>query len=114
VVQGDCHQLTGKDIDNLCHRVDRRIQGDPPMATMNISLPDAMKSWVEAQAVDGAYSNSSDFVRDLIRRDQQRQSQIAAMQAKVDEARASGVSPLSMDDIRRHSRDHHPRRANAL
>jgi antitoxin ParD1/3/4 len=71
------------------------------MATMNISLPDAMKNWVEAQTENGTYSNSSDFVRDLIRRDQQRRSQIAAMQSSVDEARASGVSALTMDDIRR-------------
>ena len=83
------------------------------MATMNISLPDAMKSWVESQAVGGAYSNSSDFVRDLIRRDQQRRSQIAAMQEKVDEARASGVSPLSMDDIRQLSSSR-PRRAHGV
>lgn len=47
------------------------------MATMNISLPDAMKAWVEAQAEGGRYSNSSDHVRDLIRRDQERQDKIA-------------------------------------
>jgi antitoxin ParD1/3/4 len=70
------------------------------MATMNISLPDAMKDWVEAQSDTGSYSNTSDFVRDLIRRDQHRRSQIAALQASVDEARASGVSAMTMDDIR--------------
>lgn len=42
------------------------------MATMNVSLPDQMKTWVEAQAKDGRYSNASDYVRDLIRRDQDR------------------------------------------
>ena len=40
------------------------------MGTMNISLPDPMKSWVEDQAKSGRYANSSDYVRDLIRRDQ--------------------------------------------
>lgn len=40
------------------------------MATMNVSLPDPMKDWVEAQAQTGRYSNASDYVRDLIRRDQ--------------------------------------------
>lgn len=75
------------------------------MATMNISLPDALKDWVEAQAANGAYSNTSDFVRDLIRRDQLRQSQIKSMQAKVDDARASGLSELTMADIQRAMRD---------
>ncbi len=42
------------------------------MATMNVSLPDAMKEWVEAQARGGRYSNASDYVRDLVRRDQER------------------------------------------
>lgn len=40
------------------------------MATMNVSLPDPMKEWVEAQARTGRYSNASDYVRDLILRDQ--------------------------------------------
>lgn len=39
------------------------------MATMNISLPDQMKAWVEECVNSGRYSNSSDYVRDLIRRD---------------------------------------------
>jgi antitoxin ParD1/3/4 len=70
------------------------------MATMNISLPDQMKQWVEGQTRDGRYSNASDYVRDLIRRDQERAGKIAQMQRLVDEARASGVSDLAMDDIR--------------
>ncbi len=50
------------------------------MATMNVSLPDAMKMWVEEQAETGRYSNASDYVRDLIRRDQERADKIATMQ----------------------------------
>jgi antitoxin ParD1/3/4 len=69
------------------------------MATMNVSLPDAMKDWVEGRAETGRYSNASDYVRDLIRRDQERAEKIAAMQRLVDEAEASGVSSNSMDDI---------------
>ena len=69
------------------------------MATMNISLPDAMKAWVEAQAETGKYSNSSDYVRDLIRRDQVRAEKIAAMQAVVTRSLASGVGSRTMDQI---------------
>ncbi|MDR0781157.1 MAG: type II toxin-antitoxin system ParD family antitoxin [Pseudomonadales bacterium] len=71
------------------------------MATMNISLPDSMKQWVEGQAQTGCYSNTSDYVRDLIRRDQERAAKkIAHMQRLVDEARASGVSRETMTTIR--------------
>lgn len=69
------------------------------MATMNVSLPESMKGWVEAQAHDGRYSNSSDYVRDLIRRDRIRCEKIAAMQKLVDEGRASGISSRTVDEI---------------
>lgn len=42
------------------------------MATMNISLPDQMRSWVEDSVESGRYANASDYVRDLIRRDYMR------------------------------------------
>jgi len=69
------------------------------MATMNVSLPDAMKAWVEGQSGSGRYSNASDYVRDLIRRDQERAAKIEAMQRLIDEAEASGVSIRSMAEI---------------
>ena len=69
------------------------------MATMNISLPDQMKQWVEDQTKDGRYANSSDVVRDLIRREQIRADKIAHMQRLVDEAYASGFSDLTLDEI---------------
>ena len=69
------------------------------MATMNISLPDQMKAWVEAQSANGRYANSSDYVRDLIRREQIKAEKIAHMQALVDEARASGLSDRTMEEI---------------
>lgn len=60
------------------------------MATMNVSLPDPMKDWVEGQTKSGRYSNASDYVRDLIRRDQDRQTAIAELQQLIDEGLASG------------------------
>lgn len=69
------------------------------MATMNVSLPDPMKEWVETQADGGLYSNSSDYVRDLIRRDQVRKQKIANMQKLIDEGRASGLIDQSMDEV---------------
>jgi antitoxin ParD1/3/4 len=72
---------------------------DPTMATMNVSLPDGMKAWVEAQSETGRYSNASDYVRDLIRRDQERNDKIAAMQTLIDEGLASGTSTWSKDEI---------------
>lgn len=42
------------------------------MSTMNISLPDALRAYVEGQAQSGGYASSSEYLRQLIREDQQR------------------------------------------
>ncbi len=60
------------------------------MVTMNVWLPHPMKEWVETQAKTGRYSNASDYVRDLIRKDQMRSDKITAMQRFVDEGLQSG------------------------
>ncbi len=70
------------------------------MATMNVSLPDPMKLWVEAQSRTGRYSNASDYVRDLIRRDQERAVSLAQMQKAITDGIESGVAEdFSMADI---------------
>lgn len=43
------------------------------MSTMNISLPDALKHFVDEQVSQRGYGTSSEYVRDLIRKDQDRQ-----------------------------------------
>lgn len=43
------------------------------MSTMNVSLPDELKSYVDEQVGDGGYGSTSEYVRDLIRRDKDRQ-----------------------------------------
>lgn len=77
------------------------------MATMNVSLPDPMKTWVEKQAEAGLYGNTSDYIRDLIRRDQQRKEAIAALQSAITAGLESG-EPQSFDPaafkLRMHAR----------
>lgn len=41
---------------------------------MNISLPEALKSYIDTQVTDRGYGTSSEYVRDLIRKDQDRQA----------------------------------------
>jgi len=60
------------------------------MATMNVSLPDQMKTWVESRTRGGRFSNVSDYVRDPIRRDQMRQEAIDEIQTLIDEGLQSG------------------------
>ena len=43
------------------------------MSTMNISLPDSLKSFVDEQVTQRGYGTSSEYVRELIRKDADRQ-----------------------------------------
>ena len=43
------------------------------MGTMNISLPDSLKAYVDEQVAGRGFGTSSEYMRDLIRRDQGRQ-----------------------------------------
>lgn len=69
------------------------------MAQMNVSVPDLMKDWCEAQVRKGRYSTTSDYVRDLIRRDQDKRGGVQALQAAIDDGLVSGLSSRSLDEI---------------
>ncbi len=78
------------------------------MATMNVSLPDELKAWVEARARGASYANTSDYVRDLVRRDQERQQAIDEIQAGIDAARASGPpAPFDVETFLAEQRTKH-------
>lgn len=62
------------------------------MAQMNVSLPDGLKSWIERRVAEGRHSSASDYVRDLVRRDQEAEEARTRLQAAIDEGLASGVS----------------------
>lgn len=45
------------------------------MESMNISLPEALKDYVDGQIASGRYSSASEYVRELIRDDEKRKAQ---------------------------------------
>jgi len=45
------------------------------MSTVNISLPDSLRAFVERRAEEQGYENISDYFRDLVLKDQQRQGE---------------------------------------
>ena len=77
------------------------------MATMNVSLPDLMKAWVEEQIRTGHYSNASDYVRDLIRRDQEYQDKREVLVRALVDGENSGISARSVQDIWRDLKARH-------
>ncbi len=69
------------------------------MVTMNISLPDTLRDWVQEQIQDGNYASSSDYARDLIRRDKEAREQKAALQEAITAGLKSGIIERSMNDL---------------
>lgn len=72
------------------------------MATMNISLPDELRGVVEARVESGLYANASDYVRALIRADQENRDRKARLMAILDkvegEIAAGDFLELGSDD----------------
>ncbi len=68
------------------------------MTTMNISLPEEMKVFVEAQMAHEGYASASEYVRALIREAQKRQAK-RELEAKFREAEESGpATPMTRED----------------
>jgi antitoxin ParD1/3/4 len=69
------------------------------MATMNISLPDPLRDWVQEQIQDGNYASSSDYVRDLIRRDRESREHQMVLQEAITAGLKSGISQRSLEEL---------------
>ncbi|MEN4952522.1 type II toxin-antitoxin system ParD family antitoxin [Stenotrophomonas sp. TWI819] len=73
------------------------------MATMNISLTDPLKQFVDEEVTQGGYSSTSDYVRDLIRQ-RQRQKAEELLRRLIAEGLTSGpsvpVTPATFERMR--------------
>ncbi len=69
------------------------------MAQMSISIPDKLKGWAESRVAEGRYSSTSDYVRDLVRRDQEHDEKLRALQSAIDEGLASPVVDTTIEEI---------------
>lgn len=56
------------------------------MTTLNISLPDSMRTFIDQQIAEGGYSTASEYIRDLIR-----QAQKQTAQEKLDSLLIEGL-----------------------
>jgi len=69
------------------------------MATMNISLPDVLKAYVESCVAEGRYSNASDYVRDLIRKELEKGNTKMWLEAEIAKGYASGFQESTLDEF---------------
>jgi antitoxin ParD1/3/4 len=74
------------------------------MQTMNISLPEPLKEFVDNQIASGRYSSVSEYIRELIREDEKRRAQQNLEALLLDGLQTSTATPMTRqdwDEIRR-------------
>lgn len=71
------------------------------MSTMNISLPDGLKDFVDSQVGSRGFGTSSEYVRELIRKDQDRQQLRGLLLAGAQSAPTSSVDANYFDALRK-------------
>jgi antitoxin ParD1/3/4 len=71
------------------------------MSTMNISLPDTLKDFVDKQVGARGFGTSSEYVRELIRKDQDRQQLRGLLLAGAQSAPTAPVDAAYFDGLRR-------------
>lgn len=69
------------------------------MATMNISVTDPMRAWVETKVSEGEYATASDCLRDLLRERMQYETKLASLKHEVRKGFESGRSELSWEEL---------------
>ncbi|MDP8242610.1 MAG: type II toxin-antitoxin system ParD family antitoxin [Candidatus Hinthialibacter antarcticus] len=69
------------------------------MTNKTISLTDQQSSWMESLITQGNYENESEIVRDLIRKEQMRVSEIEMIRAALIEGENSGISSKTPEEI---------------
>jgi len=80
------------------------------MATMNISLPDPLKQFIDQEVREGRFSSTSDYMRDLVRQRQRAKAE-STLKQLIAEGLASGsagqVSGGTFDRMRQELRERH-------
>jgi antitoxin ParD1/3/4 len=65
-----------------------------------ITVTDQQDDWIKSRIAAGEFTNDSEYIRDLIRRDQARVSEIEAIRAALVAGEESGISDKTPEEVR--------------
>jgi len=66
-----------------------------------ITFTEQQDQWIKAKIAGGQFTNDSEYIRDLVRRDQEKNAEIEAIRTALIEGEQSGMSTRAPDDIRK-------------
>ena len=64
-----------------------------------ITLTDKQDDWIKSQIKNGGFTNESEYIRDLVRRDQNRNAEFLMTKAAIEYGFRSGVSEMDIPEI---------------
>ena len=74
------------------------MQKDVTNTSMNVSLPETLKEYVQERVAEGIYSNPSDYIRALIRSDMKRHSQEQLEAMLLDGINSGSATEMTRED----------------
>ena len=78
-----------------------------PMQRKTITVTEQQELWIKSQIDSGKYGNDSEYLRELIRLDQEYKNNIVLLRSALIEGERSGVTDRSMADILNDAKDRH-------
>ena len=70
------------------------------MTQLSISMPPALQNWVDARLAEGGYVDAADYLRDLVRRDQDdHAADIRRVRALIEEGLGSGIIDREPEEV---------------
>jgi antitoxin ParD1/3/4 len=82
------------------------------VATMNISLPDPLRDFVEQEVRRGGYSSVSEYVRELVRRARDARELDARLMESLESGDLGAITPAFYEKLRQHARSTVPKKKN--
>jgi antitoxin ParD1/3/4 len=102
-------ELTGCALSDPLHLAKFcQIHYPEQMSTMNISLPETLKTFVDTQVIQRGYGTSSEYVRELIRKEQDRLQLREKLLSGVSSAPTTPVDSVYFDSLRNRVRQATP------
>ncbi|MAU15339.1 MAG: type II toxin-antitoxin system ParD family antitoxin [Muricauda sp.] len=85
------------------------------MATVrkSITFTEQQDLWIKQQIKKGDYTNDSEYLRDLVRKDQAQQQKLEELRAAIQEGLDSGVSDKTVDQIWQEAEERYAKKKNA-
>jgi antitoxin ParD1/3/4 len=76
-----------------------------PTIRKTITFTEKQDKWIKSRITTGEFTNDSEYLRDLVRRDQLKNAKFSALKAAITEGMESGVSDKSVPDIMKEVED---------